>query len=551
MRYNKTILFLRILEKIMTNAEIISGGNAFLGIEFGSTRIKAVLINDKFEPVANGSFTWENSLVNGIWTYNIEEIHNGLQTCYAELKKDVFEKYGVKLRRFKCGGISAMMHGYLAFDKNDNLLVPFRTWRNTITAQASRELSELFNFPVPERWSVSHLYQAILNGEEHVEKIANVYTLASYIHYKLTGKKVIGVGDASGMFPVELSEDKKSADYKKEFAGRFENCGGVKKFNFKISEIFPEVLTAGENAGVLTEDGARFLDPEGDLEAGIMMCPPEGDAGTGMVATNSVEAQTGNISAGTSVFSMVVLEKNLKKSYPGIIDIVTTPDGYPVAMVHANNCTGEHNYWIQFFKEITEIMCGAENTPKTGEFFDKLIMHSLNADKDCGNLLAYNYLSGETITGFNSGRPLFMRGENAEFSAANFMRVQMFSSLGALRAGMNILYDDEKVPVKSMTGAGGYFKTEAGLKYMAAAMKTPVSAMETAGEGGPWGMAILAAYAAENKKQSLADYLNTKVFAGCKKETAQPEKEICESFELFFERYMKGLPVERAAVENL
>lgn len=542
---------MRILEKIMTNAEIISGGNAFLGIEFGSTRIKAVLINDKFEPVANGSFTWENSLVNGIWTYNIEEIHNGLQTCYAELKKDVFEKYGVKLRRFKCGGISAMMHGYLAFDKNDNLLVPFRTWRNTITAQASRELSELFNFPVPERWSVSHLYQAILNGEEHVEKIANVYTLASYIHYKLTGKKVIGVGDASGMFPVELSEDKKSADYKKEFAGRFENCAGVKKFNFKISEIFPEVLTAGENAGVLTEDGARFLDPEGDLEAGIMMCPPEGDAGTGMVATNSVEAQTGNISAGTSVFSMVVLEKNLKKSYPGIIDIVTTPDGYPVAMVHANNCTGEHNYWIQFFKEITEIMCGAENTPKTGEFFDKLIMHSLNADKDCGNLLAYNYLSGETITGFNSGRPLFMRGENAEFSAANFMRVQMFSSLGALRAGMNILYNDEKVPVKSMTGAGGYFKTEAGLKYMAAAMKTPVSAMETAGEGGPWGMAILAAYAAENKKQSLADYLNTKVFAGCKKETAQPEKEICESFELFFERYMKGLPVERAAVENL
>lgn len=535
----------------MTNAEIISSGNACLGIEFGSTRIKAVLINDKFEPVANGSFTWENSLVNGIWTYNIEEIHKGLQTCYAELKKDVFEKYKVNLTSFKCGGISAMMHGYLAFDKDDNLLVPFRTWRNTITANASNELSKLFNFPVPERWSVSHFYEAILKNEEHVSKIDKVYTLAAYIHYKLTGKKVIGVGDASGMFPVEFSNDKKSACYKKEFVEKFENLDGVKKYNFKINAVFPKVLMAGENAGVLTEEGAKFLDPTGELKADIPMCPPEGDAGTGMVATNSVEAKTGNISAGTSVFSMVVLEKDLKKSYPGIIDIVTTPDGYPVAMVHANNCTGEHNYWINFFAEIVETMCGKENTPKIGEFYDKLIMKSLEADKDCGNLLAYNYLSGETITGFNSGRPLFVRGENANFSVANFMRVQMFSSLGALRVGMNILYDDEKVPVESMTGAGGYFKTQAGLKYMAAAMKTPVSAMETAGEGGPWGMAILAAYTAEIDKKSLSNYLNTKVFADCKKETSNPEKEICDSFEIFFDNYKKGLAVEKAAVENL
>ena len=535
----------------MTNAEIISSGNACLGIEFGSTRIKAVLINDKFEPIANGSFTWENSLVNGIWTYNIEEIHNGLQQCYAELKKDVAEKYNIKLTNFKCGGISAMMHGYLAFDKDGNLLVPFRTWRNTITAKASKELSQLFDFPVPERWSISHFYEAILNNEEHVSKVNNVYTLAAYIHYKLTGKKVIGVGDASGMFPVEFSDDKKSADYKKDFVNKFENIDIVKKYNFKISEVFPKVLMAGENAGVLTEEGAKFLDPAGDLKSGIPMCPPEGDAGTGMVATNSVEVQTGNISAGTSVFSMVVLEKDLKKSYPGIIDIVTTPDGAPVAMVHANNCTGEHNYWINFFKEITEIMCGKENTPQIGTFYDKLIMKSLEADKDCGNLLAYNYLSGETITGFNSGRPLFVRGENANFSVANFMRVQMFSSLGALRVGMNILYDDEKVPVKSMTGAGGYFKTQAGLKYMAAAMKTPVSAMETAGEGGPWGMAILASYAAETQKQSLSNYLNAKVFADCKKETSNPEKDICDSFEIFFENYKKGLAVEKAAVENL
>ncbi|MDD6969002.1 MAG: FGGY-family carbohydrate kinase [Treponema sp.] len=535
----------------MTNAEIISSGNACLGIEFGSTRIKAVLINDKFEPIANGSFTWENSLIDGIWTYNIEEIHKGLQTCYADLKKDVKEKYNVTLSSFKCAGISAMMHGYLAFDKDDNLLVPFRTWRNTITGPASELLSTLFNFPVPERWSVSHFYQAILNNEEHISKIANVYTLAAYIHYKLTGEKVIGVGDASGMFPVEFSADKKSCDYKKDFVSKFEALESVKKFGFKIKEVFPKVLMAGENAGKLTEDGAKFLDPEGDLKAGILMCPPEGDAGTGMVATNSVEAQTGNISAGTSVFSMVVLEKDLKKAYPGIIDIVTTPDGYPVAMVHCNNCTGEHNYWMNFFKEIVDTMCGSENSPKIGEFYDKLIMKSLEADEDCGNLLAYNYLSGETITGFNSGRPLFVRGENAQFNIANFMRVQMFSSLGALRVGMDILYDDEKVPVKSMTGAGGYFKTEAGLKYMACAMKTPVSAMETAGEGGPWGMAILAAYATDVQKKSLSDYLNQNVFAECKKETSQPDEKISKSFEVFYERYKKGLAVEKAAVESL
>ena len=354
----------------MTNAEIISSGNACLGIEFGSTRIKAVLINDKFEPIANGSFTWENSLVNGIWTYNIEEIHNGLQQCYAELKKDVAEKYNIKLTNFKYGGISAMMHGYLAFDKDDNLLVPFRTWRNTITAKASKELSQLFDFPVPERWSISHFYEAILNNEEHVSKVNNVYTLAAYIHYKLTGKKVIGVGDASGMFPVEFSDDKKSACYKKDFVNKFENIEIVKKHNFKINEVFPKVLMAGENAGVLTEEGAKFLDPAGDLKSGIPMCPPEGDAGTGMIATNSVEVQTGNISAGTSVFSMVVLEKDLKKSYPGIIDIVTTPDGAPVAMVHANNCTGEHRYWINLFKEIVEMICVKENVPKTGTFYD-------------------------------------------------------------------------------------------------------------------------------------------------------------------------------------
>ncbi len=537
----------------MDNKTLIESGNAVLGIEFGSTRIKAVLINEKYEPIAGGSFTWENSLENGIWTYPLTQIHEGLQSCYADLKKDVKEKYGIKLTKFKSGGISAMMHGYLAFDKDDKLLVPFRTWRNTITGEASLKLSKLFNFPVPERWSVSHLYQAVLNKEEHISKIQNVYTLAAYIHYKLTGEKVIGVGDASGMFPVKLSDDKKSAAYNTEYAAKFEALPEMKALcsgKFKLTDCFPKVLMAGEKAGTLTAEGAKFLDPTGELAAGIPFCPPEGDAGTGMVATNSVKAKTGNISAGTSVFSMVVLEKDLKNVYPGIIDIVTTPDGYPVAMVHCNNCTGEHNYWMDFFKEIIDAMCPG-NEVKMGKLFDTMIMKSLEADKDCGGLLAYNYLSGETITGFTSGRPLFARAENAVFNIANFMRVQMFASLGALRAGMDILYDKENVPVESMTGAGGYFKTEAGLKYMAAAMKTSVSAMETAGEGGPWGMAILAAYATAGAKEELGAFLEKEVFASCKKTTSAPEKELVESFNIFFERYMKNLPAEKALTENL
>ncbi len=545
----------------MENKELIVSGNAILGIEFGSTRIKAVLINNKYEPIASGSYTWENSLENGIWTYPLSQIHEGLQTCYADLKADVQKKYGVKLTKFLAGGISAMMHGYLAFDKDDNLLVPFRTWRNTITGEASGKLSKLFNYPVPERWSISHLYQAILNKEEHVSKIQTVYTLAAYIHYMLTGEKVIGVGDASGMFPVKLSADGKSANYNQEFVKKFEALPEVKavasnnsQFSILNSQLFPKVLMAGEAAGKLTAAGAKFLDPTGELEEGIPFCPPEGDAGTGMAATNAVAVKTGNISAGTSVFSMVVLEKDLEKVYPGIIDVVTTPDGRPVAMVHCNNCTGEHNYWVNLFKEVVDTLIPG-NDVKVGKYYDELIMKSLEADKDCGGLLAYNYLSGETVTGFNSGRPLFARAENANFSIANFMRVQMFTSLGALRAGMNILYD-EGVPVESMYGAGGYFKTEAGLKYMAAAMKCAVSAMETAGEGGPWGMALLAAYAARNeelriKNVELSEFLNKEVFGSCKTVSAKPEKDICESFEIFFERYMKGLAIEKAAVENL
>ncbi len=535
----------------MTDKEIIESGNAVLGIEFGSTRIKAVLINEKYEPIASGSYTWENTLENGLWTYPMTQIHEGLRECYADLKKNVMEKYGIKIQKLKAAGISAMMHGYLAFDKDNNLLVPFRTWRNTVTGQASEKLSALFNFPIPERWSISHLYQAILNKEEHVSKIAHVHTLASYIHFRLTGKNVIGAGDASGMFPIELSSDGKTASYKADFVKKF-SALDLAPFTGTIEKTFPEILMAGDNAGVLTKEGALMLDPDGDLSEGCPLCPPEGDAGTGMAATNSVAVRTGNISAGTSVFSMVVLEKELKACYPGIIDIVTTPDGKNTAMVHANNCTGEHNYWVNLFKEIVEEMGGKA---EMGQYYDKLIMKSLEADKDCGGLLAYNYLSGETITGFTSGRPLFVRSENAKFTLANFMRVLMFSSLGALRAGMDILYDKESVVVDSMLGAGGYFKTEAGLKYMAAAMKAPVSAMETAGEGGPWGMALLASFMAYknagNADVILPAFLNEQVFKSCSKTTAQPEKDLCESFNIFFERYMKGLAIEKAAVESL
>ena len=540
----------------MTNNDYkscITSGNVYLGIEFGSTRIKASLVDEKANPIAEGSFTWENQLENGIWTYPLDLIHTGLKSCYKDLKSNVEKTYGEKLSKIKAMGISAMMHGYMAFDEKENLLVPFRTWRNTITAEASKELSERFDFPVPERWSVSHLYQAVLNNESHVQNISYVMTLASYIHYLLTGEKVIGAGDASGMFPVSKNDDGKIL-YNEEFCKIFEDIPSVKKFGIKINEVFPKIKNAGEKSGFLTKEGAAFLDPDGDLLPGVLFCAPEGDAGTGMVATNAVKPKTGNISAGTSVFAMVVLEKALKKSYPGIIDIVTTPDANAVAMVHANNCTGEHNYWINFIKEAVEEVTGKNDIPLS-RYYEVLISKSLEADRDLGGLISYNYLSGETITGFSSGRPVFARSENAHFTLANFMRTQMFSSLGALRIGMDILYDED-VQITSMTGAGGYFKSRAGLDCMAAALKTKINVTETAGEGGPWGMAILAVYCdfCANEKNDvlpLGDFLEKKIFAESKITTADVKKELSESFEIFLERYKKCLPVEKAAVENL
>ncbi len=526
----------------MTQAELDASS---VGIEFGSTRIKAVLIDAAFNPVAQGAFDWENSLVDGIWTYSLELVKQGLQTAFAGLKTDVKNKFGLELRKAKSLGISAMMHGYLAFDKDDNLLVPFRTWRNTITGAASEALTDLFNFPMPERWSASHLYQAILNGEKHVPQIASINTLAGWVHFMLTGQKVLGIGDASGMFPIDPS----IKNYDKKMLAAFDNLVASKKVPWKVEAILPLVVLAGDNAGTLTDAGAKFLDPTGTFEAGCLLAPPEGDAGTGMVATNSVTARTGNVSAGTSVFAMIVLEKPLKAAYKNQIDIVQTPDGNAVAMAHANNCTGEYDKWINIFGSAAKAL-GADFSK--GQLYDTLLGLALKGDKDCGGLVPYNYISGESITGFASGRPLFARNQNANFTLENFMRAQLFTALGALRAGMDILFEKEKVALDSLTGHGGFFKTEGvGAKIMAAAMHTAVSSMKTAGEGGPWGMAILAAYASDQKGMSLSDYLNKVVFASAEITKTAPDAADVEGFNKFFANYKKALPVERAAVESL
>lgn len=525
----------------------VEDGKAILGIEFGSTRIKALLINSENETIAQGSFDWENSLVDRVWTYSLDLIHEGLSGAYSALKKDCEDKYGVKLTRLKAMGVSAMMHGYLAFDKDAKLLVPFRTWRNTITGKASAALSKLFDYPVPERWSIAHLYQAILNGEEHVSKVAFITTLAGYVHWQLTGKKVIGVGDASGMFPI----DTKTKDYDKGMVDKFDNLVSGKAYPWHLKEILPKILLAGDEGGVLTEEGVKLLDKSGELKAGVPLCPPEGDAGTGMTATNSVAPRTGNVSAGTSVFAMVVLEKPLSAAYNGKIDLVTTPDGSLTAMAHANNCTGEYDKWIKLFGEAAEAL-GASF--KKGYLYDTLLEMADKGDADCGGLIPYNYISGESMTDMQSGRPLFVRTQNASFTLANFMRAQLFTALGALRTGMDILFDTEGVKLDTLVCQGGYFKANIGLKAMASAMHTKVSALSTAGEGGPWGMALLAAYMASKKegnKKPLGKWLAKEVFGQAKETTYEASAKEIEGFNTFFERYTKALPVERAATESV
>lgn len=518
-------------------------GRESLGIEFGSTRIKAVLIDEECNPIASGGHNWENRYENGIWTYHIDDIWSGIQDAYSNLNKDCEEKFGSKINSLASIGISAMMHGYLPFDKDGALLAEFRTWRNTITADASEKLTKLFNFNIPQRWSIAHLYQAILNKEEHINKIDFLTTLEGYVHWMLTGKRVIGIGEASGMFPV----DSKTNQYNSAMLEAFNNLDDVKVLDWKLNDILPEILVAGENAGSLTEQGAKLLDVSGTLKSGIPLCPPEGDAGTGMVATNSVACRTGNVSAGTSIFSMVVLEEQLKNVYEEI-DMVTTPTGKPVAMVHCNNCCTDLDYWVNIFTEFAKLSGSALTKP---QIYDLLYNEALNGSADCGGLLNFNYFSGEPVTKCEQGRPLFVRAENSSFTLANFFRAQIYSTMSTLKIGMEIL-EKENVSIDSLTGHGGLFKTKiVGQKLMAGALGTPITVMETAGEGGAWGIALLARYMTDNNGETLEEYLSSKVFSKYQGSTIQPDTEDEKGFAEYIELYKKGLAVEKSAYENI
>jgi sugar (pentulose or hexulose) kinase len=523
----------------------VAHGRTVLGVELGSTRIKAVLLDNEQRPIASGSYAWENRYENGIWTYHLDDVWTGLQACYRQLSDDVFARYGLRLQSIGALGISAMMHGYLPFDREGNALVPFRTWRNTITGQAAAKLTELFQFNIPQRWSIAHLYQAILKEEPHVSAIHHLTTLAGYVHWKLTGQQVLGVGEASGMFPIDSATN----DYDTRTVALFNERAEVAKLPWKLTDILPKVLVAGEAAGVLTEAGARLLDPAGQLRAGIPLCPPEGDAGTGMVATNSVAARTGNVSAGTSVFAMLVLQQELLRVYPEI-DMVTTPTGRPVAMVHSNNCTSDLNAWVDLFGEFTRVL-GMELDET--RLYALLYQQALKGDADGGGLLAYNYVSGEHITHLEEGRPLFVRTPNSRFTLANFMRVQLFAALGALKIGLDLLVEREQVQIDQLLGHGGFFKTpDVAQTIMAAALQVPISVMETAGEGGAWGIALLASYLLQKTQhETLEAYLATRVFARQQRITVAPDANDVAGFATFLERYKQGLAIERAAVDSL
>lgn len=524
---------------------VIEAGKTAIGIELGSTRIKTVLVAEDGTPLASGSHTWENRYEDGIWTYSLEDIWSGLQQSYADLKQDVEKQYGTVLTRVGAIGFSAMMHGYMAFDKDGQLLVPFRTWRNTITEEAATKLTEAFDFNIPQRWSIAHLYQAMLNQEEHVKDIAYFTTLAGYIHWQLTGEKVLGIGDASGMFPIDSSTKK----YDITMLAQFENLAACHGYSWKLQDILPKVLVAGEGAGVLTEEGARRLDVSGNLKAGIPVCPPEGDAGTGMTATNSVAVRTGNVSAGTSVFAMIVLDKALQRVHTEV-DMVTTPVGDAVAMVHCNNCTSDINAWANLFREYSQAM-GVE--VDMNKLYTTMFEQAIKGDADCGGLMGYNYFSGEPVTGFDEGRPLFLRTPDAKFNFANFMRLQLYSAVASLKYGLDILFREENVTIEKMYGHGGFFKTpEVGQRIMAAVMNAPVTVMETAGEGGAWGIAILALYAAfKEQSETLEEYLNNKIFKGQSGSAMEPDATDIAGFRKFMEKYIEALAVERAAVEHI
>lgn len=513
-----------------------------IGIELGSTRIKAVLLNNKHEILAQGDHGWENSFVNGIWTYSLKEVKEGLQDCFRKLKEDFKKRYDQPLNETGAIGISAMMHGYLPFDKQDQQLCEFRTWRNTITKEAAEELTELFSFNIPQRWSIAHLYQAMLNKEEHLKDLSYITTLAGYVHYVLTGKKVMGIGEASGMFPI----DSGTLNYDEEMLRKFNETAAAKEYGFDLRQLLPQVLVAGEDAGTLSEEGALYLDPDKEFKAGCRVVPCEGDAGTGMVATDSIRAKTGNVSAGTSDFAMVVTDKKLNVHRE--IDMVTTPNGKAVAMVHCNNCTSDINAWVRLIREALKEFGFSVDTDT---LYTKLFMKALEGDPDCGGLLSYNYYSGEGVTDLDEGRLLFLRRADSKFHLADFMRTHLYSAIATLKIGMDILATEE-VKIEKIYGHGGFFKTaQAGQKILSAAINAPVSVMQTAGEGGPYGMALLAAYALwKEENESLEDYLENKVFKNCESSTVMAGEDDVKGFNVFIERYKKGLAIERSAIEN-
>ena len=530
------------MEKKQAQKELAEG-KIVLGIELGSTRIKSVLIGTDHAPLAEGSYTWENRFEEGVWTYSLETVRDGLQRSYAACVREAEVKYGQKIQRLAAIGISAMMHGYLPLDENDRLLAPFRTWRNTITKPAAEKLTELFQFNVPQRWSIAHLYQALLNKEEHVDRIRSLMTLAEYVHWSLTGEKVLGIGDASGMFPI----DSEILDYDREMLEKFRSLPEVQSMPWEITDLLPKVLCAGEEAGRLTEEGARFLDPSGNLKPGCPLCPPEGDAGTGMVATNAVRVRTGNVSAGTSDFAILVLEKNLSEVYTEI-DMVTSPTGKPAANVHCNNCTTDLNAWVRLFKEAAEAL---RASCSLDELYPLLYRKALEGEADGGGLLAYNYYSGEGITDFDEGRPLFVRGPESRFTLANLMRTHLYSSLATLAIGMEIIREREGMHFERILAHGGLFKTKGvGQRILAGAFDTPITVMETAEQGGAWGIALLAQYMTEGGSRTLEDWLDEEVFASEQGETLKPDPKDAEGFRTFLERYKKGLPIERSAVEH-
>ena len=515
-----------------------------LGLELGSTRIKAVLLNENHIPVASGSYEWENQLENGVWTYSLSAIHTGVQACYRALAEDAARKFGQPLTQVGAIGVSAMMHGYMPFDKDWQLLTPFRTWRNTMTGPAAAELTELFSFNIPQRWSIAHLYQAMKNGEEHLPRLAHLTTLAGYIHTRLTGRHVLGVGEAAGMFPIESGR----AAYHREMSRKFDTLTASMGYSFTLADILPQVVMAGEDAGTLTEAGARFLDPTGTLQAGIPVAPPEGDAGTGMTATNSVRAYTGNVSAGTSDFAMVVVDRPLGVHRE--IDMVATPTGLPVAMVHCNNCTSDLNAWAGLLGEFAALL-GVDIG--RGALLDKLFAAAMQGAPDGGGLLSYNYLSGEGVTDLDAGRPVFTRTPSAPLTLPNFMRTHLLSALATLKIGLDILTGEEQVDIRRLCGHGGFFKAPlVGQTLLSAAVNAPVTVMETAGEGGPYGMALLAQYLTVHASgKTLEDFLQEDVFRTEDSSVYVPTAAECAAYRRYLEQHHRGLAAEHAAVDAL